>query len=482
MKKINLQAIAEELQRQIKFNRIIQVRKIVKKYDYVDLAEALELVEKEQMVKIIRALDSETSAAVFTYLISSSQQYVIETFSSIEIREILKEMYSDDIVEILDELPANITKKILASSNKEIRNEINQILKYDENTAGSIMMVNYIELDMNLTLKTALEKIKLAINDVENTDIFYVIDDKRKLVGKISLKDIVFNESNLTISQVMDSRLVFVQTHEDQQQVVQIIKRYDIHQIPVVNKQQRLVGIVTVDGIVDIIEEETTEDIHKMVGISSPSEKSYFETSIWKMIRSRIPWLLILMISATLTQLVIYGFMKFYQSNDVDIQSTSKITSILSTLLIPLLPIISGTCGNAGSQSSVMVVRGLSLGEINQKQFAKVLWKELQVATIVGIILVIVNFIRMCIIDVIINKQAYINKEQWYSILILSISLYITLVVAKTIGGLLPFLAKIIKIDPAVMAAPLLTTVVDVLSAAVFFSISLIFFGNYVGL
>ncbi len=460
----------------IRSNDIKGLRKLVSENNSVDVADALMKLERIYAVKVIRVLESDIAADVFTYLNNDYKEYIVKTFSSIEILDILKELFSDDIVSLLDEMPANITTKILRATNKEIRTDINKILKYNEDTAGSIMSVDFIELKKDYTLKEALEYIKKIFKEFENTNSYYVVSTTKKLLGEVSIQDLVFNDQNMKLTDIMTKKINSVFTDSDQEEVANIFKKYDLTEAPVVNKQFKLVGIITIDDIVDIIEEENTEDIEKLAGIL-PSERSYFELSIRKMVKLRVFWLLFLMVSATLSQAVINVFMKIYNVNDDVKTVTDEITLVVTTMIVPVIPLISGTSGNAGSQSSIMVVRGLSLGTVKTSDWLRIIYKELRVGILVGSILLPVNFIRMYVIDVFENKWNWkLDQNHWDIIVSLSLSLLITIIISKIIGGILPVIAKIIKIDPAVIAAPLLTTLVDALSTAIFFSINLAFF------
>ncbi|AGR40777.1 magnesium transporter [Spiroplasma taiwanense] len=472
---------AEELfikiEKLINENNIKELRKLSEDHYPQDIADALEQLEDKQIILALRVFTTDISSEIFPFLDNEIQEEIITKWNSKQIKELFDELYTDDIVDILEEMPSNIVKKILRASTPESRLQINEILKYNDETAGSIMNVDYTKLRTEWTVTKAIEKIRDKNSINENQTTFYVVDNLNNLKGIIELKDLIFSKGTEKIKNVMDERVLYSYTTDDQEVVVELFKKYDITTLPIINNQQKLVGIVTVDDIIDVIEEEATEDIHKMAGIN-PIENEYFKTSIWKMVKSRSIWLLFLMVSATLSQMVISTFMKIYGTVDSIHNSNGNwdITYIVTMLLTPLLTVISGTAGNAGSQSSTMVVRALSLKQVDTSDFAKVLWKEFRVASITGIILVSINFIRIIIIYSIEYRGNLNHIELWYSIATLSIAMYIALICSKLIGGSLPIVAKKIKIDPAVMAAPLLTTLVDALSTAVFFSVGLIFF------
>ncbi len=480
MEQIQLKKLSNQLYDFIKSNEIKQLRYLINEYNEVDIADALMLMNEVDVIKIIRSLKSEKAAEIFTYLNNDYKEYIVKMFSSIEILDILKEIFVDDIVSLLDEMPANITTKILKSTTKEIRQEINKILKYEPDTAGSIMSVEYIELNDSFSLKESLDYIQKEFDDAEETSSYYIVDNKKRLLGKVSLQKIIFNDPKKNITQIMNKNINYVYTNSDQEEVAALFKKYDLQEIPVVNKQLLLVGIITIDDILDVIDEEVTEDIEKLAGIL-PTEKFYFDVSVVKMVRLRVFWLLFLMISATLSQSVITIFMHVYKVSDSSSSAQLDIiTTIVTTMLVPVLPLISGTSGNAGSQSSIMIVRGLSLGTIKTADWYRIIYKELAIGSLVGLILIAANFLRMYIIDIINLHNWKLDKEHWFVIISLSLSLFVTIIISKVVGGLLPILARLVKIDPAVVAAPLLTTLVDALSTAIFFSISLIFFYSYI--
>ncbi|QHX36331.1 magnesium transporter [Spiroplasma sp. BIUS-1] len=470
-KEENLKALSENIEKLIIENDIKKLRELEELHYPQDIAEALEQLDEKIIIIALRLFTNDTSSEIFPYLDTDIQEEIINKMSSKQVSELFSELYTDDIVDILEEMPSNIVKKILRSSTPEARAQINNILKYNDDTAGSIMSVDYTRFKINWTVTDAIEKIRERDQESEDHNTFYVVDDLNNLKGTIELKDLVFSKGETKLSEIMDERVLFAYTKDDQEAVVEKFQKYDITTLPVINIQQKLVGIVTVDDVLDVIEEEVTEDIHKMAGIS-PTDDEYFKTSIWKMVKSRSVWLMFLMVSATLSQIIIYLFMKRYGFNS----DKGSIIYIVTMLLTPLLTVISGTTGNAGSQSSTMVVRALSLKEVETKDFARVMWKEFRVAIITGFILVSVNFIRMIIIYSIETKGDLSDPNLWYTIATLSIAMYLSLIMAKLIGGTLPIIAKKLKFDPAVTAAPLVTTLVDALSTAIFFSVGLIFF------
>ncbi len=469
--------LLSNLRKYIEEKDIINLRKIVNKYPPADIAEVIDDLEEKEVIKLFRWIEQSISADIFTYLDYENQQSIIKLFTQKEMQEFVEELYIDEIIDIIEEMPANIVRKIIRAADSETRKEINSILKYPEDTAGSIMNINELELEANWTVKFSLKKIKEEIDDLEITDTLFAIGKNRELKGIVYLKDLIFNKDDILIKDIIDQRIVVAKTLEDQEEVANKFKKYDLTIIPVVNKDNHLVGNITVDDVVHVLEEEATKDIHKLAGIN-PIEKTYFQTSIWKMVRSRSVWLLFLMISATLSQVVISAFLGIYHANSANNSSeNTKLAFIAVAYLVPVLSVISGTSGNAGSQSSTMIVRALSLKEVQVRDYARVLWKELRVALVAGFILMTVNFIRMVIIYLIQYKS--LNIDEWKSIITLSVALYITVVIAKLVGATLPIVAKSLKLDPAIMAAPLLTTLVDALSTSIFMSLGLLFYMNY---
>ena len=462
-------------------NDIIRLRKFIVTLPSADIADALELLEHKDILKFFRWLTSDKSSEIFTFLDASVQESIINIFTDKETESIIDDLFIDDIVDLIEEMPSNIVKKILRTSDKEVRERVNKILSYSEDSAGSLMSVNYVALNIDWNVERALAFIQENKNEIDSTELLFIVNNVNKLVGQISLKDLFFSQHDALLSTLNDQGVVFAQTSEDQEEIANQFKKYDIVLLPVVNDNHYLVGVITSDDVVDIIEEEATEDIQKLAGIQ-PTEQEYFKTSIFKMVRSRSVWLLFLMISATVSQIVINIFLKAYHADSgQDTSSLTQLGYIAIAYLVPLLPVISGTSGNAGSQSSTMVVRALSLKEIMPNQLGKVLWKELRIALLCGLILISVNLVRMVVIYYA-SPSHTINKDQWFSILALSIALYLTLIIAKLVGGGLPIIAKVLKMDPAIMAAPLLTTLVDALSTAIFFSSGLLIFSVFLHL
>ena len=411
-----------------------------------DIAEILENLNEIDLITIFRLLPKDLAALVFSYLSIENEQIIIKALSDKEAGLIIDNMYADDAADLIDEMPSNVVKRLLSNTTKETRRDINNLLKYEDDSAGSIMTVEFIDLKEDYTAKDALEIIKQEANNIENIDICYVLDKTRKLLGFVKLKDILISSDDTLIKSIMHKVHAKVKTNTDQEEVAHKFKKYDINIIPVVDLENKLVGIITIDDIVDIIDEETTEDIEKMAAIT-PNDKPYNKTGVFHTYIKRIPWLLLLMISATFTG-------KIIQSYESALASTVVLTSFI--------PMLMDTGGNAGSQSSVTIIRSLSLNEIKFKDIFKVIFKEIRVAFLVGITLAIANFIKLLLIDRVSVTIAFI----------VCLTLIITVLCAKIVGSTLPMIAKKIGFDPAVMASPFITTIVDAISLIIYFTIA----------
>lgn len=412
----------------------------------VDIAEILEEIDIITALMIFRMLPKDLAVEVFSYFSGDKQKEIVGNISDIELQHIVDEMYFDDMIDLLEEMPANVVKKILLNSSSEERKLINQFLNYPQDSAGSLMTIEYVDLKKKMTVKEALEHIKNTGLTKETIYSCYVTNKNRKLEGIVSLRKLVVGEEDEVISDIMEEDVISVNTHDDQETVASVFRRYGFIALPVVDMENRLTGIITVDDIMDVIDKESTEDFQKMAAMS-PSEEKYIDANVFSLAKHRIIWLLFLMISATFTG----GIIKKYETV---LEST--------VLLAAFIPMLMDTGGNAGSQSSTLVIRGLALGEIELKDAGKVMWKEFRISIIVGIVLAIVNFARIY----------YLEKVDFFIALTVSITLFVTVVVSKVIGGLLPIVAKKIKIDPAIMAGPLITTIVDALSLTVYFAIA----------
>ena len=438
------------------FNALIEGRKfqeirdVFNYYNLVDLAVMVEELQLEQILLLFKILKREISAEMFTYLSSFKQEELINTFTSPEIKGMLENLYSDDIIDFIEELPSNLVKKILQAASEDQRTEINLLLSYPEDSAGSMMTTDFVELKETDTVKRAIARIKTQGRVAETITNCYVVDQNRRLVGSIRLREILFANEDEMISELMDTDVISVMTNDDQEVVANVFKKYDFSVLPIVNDEERLIGIITADDIIDVLYEETTEDIQKIAAIM-PTEGSYIETSILDMAKSRITWLIVLMVSATFTGFIIQG----YES-----------TLVLIPALAASMPMIMSTAGNAGSQSSIMVIRGISVDDMTIKDIGLVAWKELQIGLVIGSMMFVVNVLRLMI---------FTPNVGLMTDLVISGTVFLTILMAKVTGGLLPLVALIFKQDPAAMASPLITTIVDALALIVYFNLAMHF-------
>lgn len=416
----------------------------------VDIAEMMEEFDEKQVLLIFRLLGKDEAAETFTEMNSDMQETLINALTDSEIKEVMDEMYLDDTVDVLEEMPANVVDRLLLVTDEETRRQINTLLNYPEDSAGSIMNVEYIAFQKDMTVEEAILKIRQIGMNKETVYTCYVTE-KRKLIGVVSLKELLASGDNRMIEEIMETNLLYVNTHDDQEEAAAMINKYGLIAIPVVDNEMRMVGIVTVDDAIDVMEEETTEDMNMMAGIVTPSEDNYFMTSTWQHAKSRFPWLLFLMLSATLSGLVLGYF---------------EAALVAMPILNTFVPMLTGTGGNCGSQSSTLIIRGLATDEIEFRDIFKVILKELRVALLVGVMLAFVNGIRVVIM--------YHNLLLAFT---LGITLMCTVVLAKTIGCTLPLIAKKCGLDPALMAAPLITTLVDTGTILIYFTIATKIFG-----
>lgn len=415
----------------------------------VDIAQILEEFNEKQRIIVFRLLTKEEAAETFTYMSSEMQEDLVNGLTDAEIEEFMEEMYLDDMVDVLEEMPANVVDRLLMATDEETRKQINTLLQYPEDSAGSIMNVEYIGLRKEMTVAEAILKIRQVGINKETIYTCYVTE-KRKLVGVVDVKDLLTTGENRLIEEIMETNMLYVNTHDDQEEVVSMINKYGLIAIPVVDYEMCMVGIVTVDDAMSVLQEETTEDMSVMAGIA-PNEEPYFETSVWQHAKSRFPWLLFLMLSATVTGLILGHF-----------EGVLAVMPVLNTFV----PMLTGTGGNCGSQSSTLIIRGLAVDEIEFKDIFKVVFKEVRIALIVGFLLAVVNGIRIILM--------YQNPMLAFAV---GITLMCTVLLAKTIGCMLPLVAKKCGLDPAIMAAPLITTLVDTGTILVYFTIVTKIFG-----
>lgn len=411
-----------------------------------DIASFLEELDSEKQIIIFRMLPKELASDVFACLEVETQEHIINSITDKELAYIIEELYVDDAVDMLEELPATIVKRVLQNAAPSTRLQINEFLKYPENSAGSIMTAEYIGLKKSMTVQEAFAYIRKHGYDKETIYTCYVMDAKRMLEGVVTVKDLLMNDYEVKIEDIMDTNVIKAVTTDDKEEIADLFNKYDLLSLPVVDHENRLVGIVTIDDAVDVMEEEATEDFEKMAAML-PSEKPYLKTSVVELAKNRITWLLVLMLSSMLTGGILTKYEKAFE---------------VMPLLVSFVPMLTDTGGNAGSQSSTMIIRGMTIGEIASSDIFKVVWKETRVSFIVGLILGLVNFIRLII--------QY--PGQPLVALTVVLALFATVFLAKVIGGILPILAKRLKLDPAIMAAPLITTIVDAVSLVIYFQIA----------
>ena len=420
-----------------------------------DIGELFNEIPGRDLPVVFRLLPKELAAEAFVEMDSDMQQLLIEAFSDKELREVMDELFMDDTVDIIDEMPASVAKRILKQTDAATRKMINQLLAYPDDSAGSIMTTEYIDLKKDMTVDDAFDRIRKIGFDTETIYACYVTDRSRRLLGIVSLKDLLLNPKDCVIDEIMDENIIFVNTLDDKEVVASQFEKYDLLALPVVDKENRLVGIVTVDDAIDVIQEEATEDIEKMAAIL-PSERSYFKTSVFETFKARIPWLLLLMISATFTGAIISGF-----------EEKLKVFPAL----IAFIPMLMDTSGNSGSQASVTIIRSISLGDVEFSDIWRVLWKEIRVALCCSAVLVAVNAIKLFTIDYLWLNTFDFGKAIT-EIFVVCGTLFCTVIVSKIVGCSLPILAKKVGFDPAVMASPLITTIVDAIALMIYFGIA----------
>ena len=423
-----------------------RLRQRIADMNIADTAAVMEELEEEELLKIFRILPKSMAADVFSYLEVDSQQFIIVSLSEREAANIIDNLMADDATDLLEEMPANIVKKLLASARADTRRDINHLLRYPEDSAGSIMTVEYVDLKENMTVEDAIQRIRKVGVDSETINICYVLDSKRTLVGTVALRYLLISPSDAVIGDIMHENVVYLNTMMDQEEVARQFQKYDFTSMPVADNEGRLVGIITVDDVVDILQEEATEDIEKMAAIV-PCFKPYMKTGVLETWKKRIPWLLLLMISATFTGSIITSF-----------EDALSVFPILTAFI----PMLMDTGGNAGGQASVTIIRGLSLNEIGYSDVPKILWKELRVAFACGATLSVAYFAKLMLFDRVGLGVAAV----------VCLTLIAAVAIAKMIGCSLPVLAKRLGFDPAVMASPFITTIVDALSLVIYFAIA----------
>lgn len=456
---VNIEEIIEEISAHLSERRFSKAKEILTSLNSTDVAQIMSEISDENLPVLFRILPKEFAAEVFVDMDPDMQELLIKSFTDRELKEVLDELFVDDTVDIIEEMPANVVKRILKNTHVETRKAINEILNYPKDSAGSIMTIEFIDLKKDMTVSDAFERIRLTGYDKETIYTCYVIDNNRKLQGLVSVKTLLLSNENAVIGDIMETNIIYANTLDDKEDIARKFDKYDFLAIPVVDTENRLVGIVTFDDAMDVLVEESTEDFSKMAAIS-PTTESYFKTSVWIHSKNRILWLLFLMLSATITGMIIERYENAFHT---------------VPLLVSFIPMLMGTGGNCGSQSSTMIIRGIALDEIKPKDLFKAVFKELRIGIVVGFLLAVVNSIRIII---------FYNKSTEVSAYILAVVLGITLVaiviLAKVIGCVLPIAAKKCRLDPAIMAAPLITTILDTCSVLIFFNVANVFMNQLI--
>ena len=435
----------EEVKELLKEKKFNELKLRLKEMKSADISEILDNLDKESVIKVFRILSKEKAGMTFSYMETDMREKLIQDLTDTELKNVMDELFMDDTVDLIEEMPSNVVTRILKAVNKQDRKIINELLKYSEDSAGSMMTTEFVDLKENMTVEQALQRIRERGTNSETIYTCYVLSERRVLVGLINIKEIVLAKADELIKNLMETNIISVNTTDDKEDVAKKFDKYDFFALPVVDKENRLVGIVTFDDAIDVLQEEVAEDFEKMAAIT-PNEDGYFETSVFKHAKSRIIWLLILMLSAAITGAIITKYEQAFA---------------VLPVLVSFIPMIMGTGGNCGSQSSTLIIRGLATDEIEFKDVFKALWKEIRVGLVVGLALSLVNGIRIVV-----------QYQDMQLAIVLGLTLVATVCLAKVLGCLLPLLAKKVKLDPAIMAAPLITTLVDIFSILVYFSIA----------
>ena len=433
----------------LKNKQFVMLKELLNTMNPADIAQFLSELSGDELIIAFRITPKDLAADTFVEMEPEQQQQLIHSFTDKELKEVVDELYLDDAVDIVEEMPANVVKRILRAADNDMRKMINTLLKYPDDSAGSIMTIEFVSLRKSMTVDAAIKHIRKTGVDKETIYTCYVTDDNSKLIGLVSVKALLLADENDIIGDIMESNPICVSTLEDKEVVANDFDKYNFIALPVVDEEQRLVGIVTFDDAIDVLQDEVTEDIEKMAAIL-PTDKPYMRTGIFETYKKRIPWLLLLMVSATFTGMIINSFENALQ---------------VYVVLTAFIPMIMDTGGNSGSQASVTIIRGLSLGEIEYRDTLKVMWKEMRVALLCGVTLAAANFVKCLVVDRIAVPVA----------LVISLTLIATVFFAKIVGSLLPIAAKKIGFDPAVMASPFITTIVDAVSLLIYFNIASMF-------
>ena len=430
----------------IRNKNLKELKKLLFEANEADISECFDDLSEEDIAIVYKCLSKDQAADVFAYLEPDVQETIVKTLTDKELASLINEQFPDDIADLLEEMPANLVKRILATTEPEKRKVVNELLQYPEDSAGSIMNVEYIDLKENMTIKEALSKIRRQGKDKETVYYFYVTDNRRRLVGVVTVRDLLLAEEDKTIKDVMEENVISINTHTDKEEVAQMFDKYDFLVMPVVDKENKLIGVVTIDDAMDVMSDESEEDFEKMAAMA-PSDDSYLKMSVFSLFKNRIVWLLFLMLSATFTGMIITRYETAFEAVPI---------------LVSFIPMVMDTGGNCGSQASTMIIRGLATDEIELRDIFKVWFKEIRVALLCGITLAIVNGVRIMIM----------YGSEFTLAIVVGLTIVFTAVIAKSLGCLLPMAAKKIGVDPAYMASPMITTIVDACSILIYFNVA----------
>ena len=458
MENKDFEEVREELTELLENKKMRELKTRLEDMNEFDVADFLSGLKPNEMATVFRTLSKSLAAEIFANLEVEEQEYIINSITDAELGDIVEDLYVDDAVDMMEELPANVVKRVMRMATPETRNLINQYLKYPENSAGSIMTAEYVDLKKYMNVRESIARIRKIGEDKETIYTCFVTSADRRLEGVVTVKDLLLADDEAIVGDIMDTNVIFATTTDDQEEVSNQFSDYDLLAIPVVDKEGRLVGIVTVDDVIDVIEAEATEDIEKMAAIT-PSDRPYMRTGTLEIFKNRIPWLMLLMVSATFTGMIITSF------------EDALAAQVALTAFIPMLM---DTGGNSGSQSSVTIIRALSLGDVEFRDVFKVIWKEFRVSILCGVTLAITNFVKIMLVDVLIMGNTSITPTV---AAVVCLTLVVTVICAEFVGCSLPILAKRVGFDPAVMASPFITTIVDAISLAVYFAFAKIILG-----
>lgn len=454
LEEMTSEEIVEQIRSLFDSKKYTQIKELLAEINPTDTAALLEEFPNEQRIILFRLLPKEEAAEVFVELDNDIQEQLIASFSDTELKEVIDELYLDDTVDIIEEMPATIVKRILRNTDSETRASINTLLKYPEDSAGSIMTTEFVDLKKDNTVEDAFKRIRRTGVDKETIYTCYVTDKSRHLIGVTTVKELLLHDYDDKIEDFMETNTIYVNTHDDKEVAAQLFDKYNFLALPVVDMENRLVGIITVDDAIDVLQEENTEDIHKMNAMVRTSEKPYLKIGVFETWKARVPWLMLLMVGATFTGMIITAF-------------EDKLSALI--ILTSFIPMLMDTGGNSGGQASVTIIRALSLNEIDFKDIFKVLWKEIRVGVICGLSLAAVNFVKIILVDkMLLGTEGITLKVN----LVISLTLVVEVIFAKMVGCTLPIFAKKMKLDPAVMSSPFITTIVDAISLLVYFGLS----------